>query len=127
MADFNHRLMFDLIFHDRDGLSPPQTETRLQWQGGQLVSLRDLVVAKARAQRDAASRGENGLSLVARLDPDSLQDAVLMAVEQACSDVNKGGVIVMVDGRQITDLDALIDLRPTTRIEFLRLIPMQGG
>lgn len=119
--------MFDLIFHDRNGLSQPQTETRLQWQGGQLVSLRDLVVAKAHAQCGATNPVEDGSNIATRLDPDSLQDAVIRAVEQAYTDVNKGGVIVMVDGRQISDLDALIDLRPTTRVEFLRLLPLQGG
>jgi hypothetical protein len=51
---------------------------------------------------------------------------VVDAVEQAITGINKGGIIVMVDGRQVADLDTVVELRPTTRIELLRLLPLQG-
>src|SRR6266516_1799388 len=36
------------------------------------------------------------------------------------------GVIILVDGRQLEDLDEEIELRPATRVAFLRLVPLVG-
>jgi hypothetical protein len=40
---------------------------------------------------------------------------------------SRNGYIVLVDDRQIDDLDAPIDLRIGTEITFLRLVPLEGG
>ena len=37
------------------------------------------------------------------------------------------GVIILVDGRQVEDLDEEIELRSDTRVAFLRLVPLVGG
>ena len=37
------------------------------------------------------------------------------------------GFLVLVDGRQVTDLDETIHLTPQTRVAFLKLVPLIGG
>ena len=37
------------------------------------------------------------------------------------------GVIILVDGQQVEDLDEEIELRSDTRVAFLRLVPLVGG
>jgi hypothetical protein len=37
------------------------------------------------------------------------------------------GVIVIVDDRQLEELDEMIELRPETKVSFLRLVPLVGG
>ena len=37
------------------------------------------------------------------------------------------GFLVLVDDRQITDLDEALDLRPQTQVTFLRLVALIGG
>jgi hypothetical protein len=63
--------MFDLIFQERDGLSRPQSETRNHRRGGQQVTLRQLIVERARAQYAGEKPAGRVLSVAARLDPAS--------------------------------------------------------
>jgi|SRR6476620_11592742 hypothetical protein len=37
------------------------------------------------------------------------------------------GFLLLVDGRQLDDLDQEIELRPDSKISFLRLVPLVGG
>ncbi len=37
------------------------------------------------------------------------------------------GFLILVDDRQVTDLDAEIELRHDTEVSFLRLVPLVGG
>ena len=37
------------------------------------------------------------------------------------------GLLVLVDDRQITELDEPIDLQPETKVTFLKLVPLVGG
>ena len=39
----------------------------------------------------------------------------------------RNGFIVLVDDRQVDDLDAKVELRAGTEITFLRLVPLVGG
>lgn len=120
--------MFDVIFQERDGLAQPHTETRVSWTGGSRVTLRDLIVEKVRTRLgDAGEPISAPWSIAARLDAASLERETLKAVEKAVTGLNQGGIVVMVDGIQVFDLDAVVELRPTTRIEFLRLVPLKGG
>ncbi len=47
--------------------------------------------------------------------------------ERAIQTFQRGAVLVLVDDRQLTDLDEEVELRPETRIAFLRLVPLAGG
>lgn len=37
------------------------------------------------------------------------------------------GFLLLVDDKQLTELDEVIDIRPNTTITFLKLIPLVGG
>jgi hypothetical protein len=39
----------------------------------------------------------------------------------------RGQVFILVDDRQVTDLEETIDLTPQTQVTFLRLVPLAGG
>jgi hypothetical protein len=39
----------------------------------------------------------------------------------------RNGFVVLVDDRQVDDLDAVLDLRQGTEVTFLKLVPLVGG
>ncbi len=73
-------------------------------------------------QRSEAERLLNGLP--ARRPPRLDWEHEL---ERALSAFERRAVLLLVDDRQLTDLDEVVDLRPETRITFLRLVPLAGG
>jgi hypothetical protein len=46
---------------------------------------------------------------------------------RACSSFEKNGFLVLVDGNQVTELDARLDLHEDTEIDFIKLVPLVGG
>jgi hypothetical protein len=49
------------------------------------------------------------------------------AVEVALQAFEDGLYFVFVDDNQIEDLDAMVALKPTSQLLFLRLVPLVGG
>lgn len=47
--------------------------------------------------------------------------------DKAVEAFHRNGFILLVDDRQVEDIDALIELRPQTTVTFLKLIPLVGG
>lgn len=47
--------------------------------------------------------------------------------ERAVEAFDRNGFIVLVDDRQVDDLDTRVELRTGTQITFLRLVPLVGG
>jgi hypothetical protein len=47
--------------------------------------------------------------------------------ERTLQAFQRSQVLILVDDRQLEDLDGEIELRPETRITFLRLVPLAGG
>ncbi len=47
--------------------------------------------------------------------------------ESAVAAFEKTGFLILVDDRQITDLDTEIEIRHDTAVSFLRLVPLIGG
>ena len=45
----------------------------------------------------------------------------------ACSSFERNGFLVLVDGRQVSDLDERIELRQDSEVRFLKLVPLVGG
>ena len=37
------------------------------------------------------------------------------------------GFLILMDGQQVTDLDQMIEVKPDTRVSFLKLVPLVGG
>ena len=46
---------------------------------------------------------------------------------RAYSSFEKNGFLVLVDGRQVTELDVPIDLGEDSEIDFIKLVPLAGG
>jgi len=83
-------------------------------------SARPLVESKA-AQRASITPGEN--KRARRPAVISGEDAVALALRG----FNKNAYFVVVEGTQITDLDAEIRMTPSTTVTFVRLVPLVGG
>jgi len=47
--------------------------------------------------------------------------------ERACSSFERNGFLLIVDGRQATDLDERIELRTDSEVQFVKLVPLAGG
>ena len=46
---------------------------------------------------------------------------------RACSSFERNGFLLLVDGRQVSDLDERIELRQESEIQFVKLVPLVGG
>ncbi len=47
--------------------------------------------------------------------------------ERALEAFARNGFFVLVDDRQVEELDEAIDLRPGTQVSFIKLVPLVGG
>lgn len=47
--------------------------------------------------------------------------------DRAIEAFSRNGFVVIVDDRQVVELDAMVDLRMGTEITFLKLVPLVGG
>lgn len=48
-------------------------------------------------------------------------------LDKALAAFRGNGLLVLVDNRQITELDEPLDLEPETQVTFLKLVPLVGG
>ncbi len=55
-----------------------------------------------------------------RVDPET-------QYERAVDVFARNGFVVLVDDKQVEDLDTMLDLRTRTEITFLKLVPLVGG
>ena len=46
---------------------------------------------------------------------------------RACSSFENNGFLVLVDGKQVTELDSRFDLHEDSEIDFIKLVPLVGG
>jgi hypothetical protein len=46
---------------------------------------------------------------------------------RAYSSFERNGFLVLVEGKQVTDLDSRFDLHEDSEIEFIKLVPLVGG
>ena len=46
---------------------------------------------------------------------------------RAYSSFEKNGFLVLVDGAQVTELDAPLDLHEESEVDFIKLVPLVGG
>ena len=47
--------------------------------------------------------------------------------ERACASFLRNGFLLIVDGRQVSELDERIDLQPESEVQFIKLVPLVGG
>jgi hypothetical protein len=80
------------------------------------ITLRDLIRARVRAE-------------VARQDlvPEQRRAGWREHADRAVELFGRNGFFVLIDDRQVTDLDQKLALTPHTDIRFVRLTPLAGG
>ena len=47
--------------------------------------------------------------------------------ERACSSFERNGFLLLVDGRQVIELDDRVDLLADSEVQFVKLVPLVGG
>jgi len=47
--------------------------------------------------------------------------------ERACAAFQRNGFLLLVDGRQVSELDEPIELRADSEVQFVKLVPLVGG
>lgn len=47
--------------------------------------------------------------------------------QRACASFERNGFLVLVDGAQVNDLDAPLELREDSEVQFVKLVPLIGG
>lgn len=79
-------------------------------------------VFRGLVQPTGAERTLNGFRLreSRRIDPEEQSAKALEAF-------HRNGFILLVDDRQVEDLDQTIEARPDTTVTFLKLVPLVGG
>ena len=135
-----------LVLSDRVNARPPVQAVVLQWQEGVVLTPRLLISERVRIEWHAgqdrqASHDDRPAPLVeiggrpnpvqsapAWVDietgtPLSLDTVTAMALEG----FTRNAFFLIVDGRQITDLDEALPLRPTSEVTFIRLVQLKGG
>jgi hypothetical protein len=113
----------------------------LEWQDQVQLTLRTLIAERVRIefdkQRDAAKQPTLLVDseMLRQLNPyakrpESRCETVLTAddaIEHALKAFRQNRFFVLVEGRQVEDLDDVIPFRPTSEVTFVRLVPVVGG
>ena len=47
--------------------------------------------------------------------------------ERACASFLRNGFLLIVDGRQVLELDERVELQPESEVQFVKLVPLIGG
>jgi len=83
---------------------------------------RDSDVFRGLVQPRDTERTLNGYRMRERrhVDPEAQFDLAVQAF-------SRNGFVVLVDDRQVEDLDAMVELQRATTVTFLRLVPLVGG
>ena len=48
-------------------------------------------------------------------------------LKRTCASFEKNGFLVMIDGQQVTELDAPLELEDDSEVQFIKLAPLAGG
>jgi hypothetical protein len=102
-------------------------------------TLRDVI--RSRVQQEAERFNESGVAVFRGLVQPEESEWVLNGFRmkqhrtldwetqfaRACSSFERNGFLVLVDGRQVTELDDEVELRPGSHVEFVKLVPLVGG
>ena len=123
--------MFELDYCAQAGTHPPTAAGVLRWSEAVPITARLLITERLRREFDPlferfdARGGELPLALVTTSAnaPATLDQAI----ETALRAFSANRFFLLVDGRQIVDLDAPFPLTPRSTIVFLRLTPLKGG
>jgi hypothetical protein len=120
--------MFEVDYCDQAGAQPPIAVGSLSCSEGIPITARLLIAERVRREfeRFDARGGELPAALVTlsantpTITPDE-------AIETALRGFSINRFFLLVDRRQIVDLDTPFPLTPKSSVVFLRLTPLKGG
>jgi hypothetical protein len=135
--------MATVTVQDQFNARAPEFSLVMQWREGVPMRLSSLIRERVileweRREDNTASSGRplveskaaQGPRITPGEDKRARKPAVISgedAVALALQGFNKNAYFVVVDGTQITDLDAEIRMTPSTTVTFVRLVPLVGG
>lgn len=120
--------MFDLEYCDRSGTRPPVVAGVLSWSDGVPITARLLISERVRRESERFDAHGEALPLALTRAVGSKGAATLdEAVATALRGFSANRFFLIVDQKQITDLDEPFVLKPTSSVVFLRLTPLKGG
>lgn len=103
------------------------------------ISLRDIIIQRIEQEVEAYRRraDEYFQGLVQPTEAEQTLNGYRMKkhrpisidtqVELAIRAFQSNGFFILVDDRQVDDLDALLDVNDNTRVSFVKLVPLVGG
>jgi hypothetical protein len=122
------RCAMDLVIQDQTMARAPQPGCVLRWHEGVPLTVAALIRERVLLELDCASDAPGARSLVERGAADAENPASReRAVALALDGFRRNAFFVVVDDRQVTELDAEILLRPDTAITFVRLLALKSG
>jgi hypothetical protein len=136
-----------LVLCDRTNGRPPDQTLVLEWQESVPLTPRMLISERVRLEwdtRETEREARARASLAPLVDADMMRrmnpypstppdpaELVPPTLEQvidfALAGFRRNAFFLVIDGRQVTDLDVTIPLRPTSEVTFVRLVPLKGG
>ena len=120
--------MFDLDYCDQAGTLPPVSAGAFRCSEGAPVTARLLIGERVRREFERFdARGEALPLALISLRSDGFAMTFEEALEAALRAFSANRFFLLVDRRQITDLDAPFALTPASSVVFLRLTPLKGG
>lgn len=103
------------------------------------VTLRELIRQRIRKEVDEFNREQSDVfsGLIQPTDTERVLNGYRLKsrrqlnwehqYEKALEAFEKNGFFVIVDGRQVEDVDEVIPLRESSEVHFLKLVPLVGG
>jgi hypothetical protein len=124
--------MFELDYCDQAGTRPPITTGVFRWSEGAPITARLLITERVRQEfeplfeRFDARGGELPIALVT-MSANAHAMTLDEMIETALHAFSANRFFLLVDRRQIVDLDVPFPLTPKSTVVFLRLTPLKGG
>jgi hypothetical protein len=120
--------MFTISYCDQHGARPAVAAGALGWNEGVPITARLLIAERLRREFERFDPRGDALPLALVPSGGNNRTATLdETIEIALRDFSANRFFLIVDRRQIVDLDAPFPLTPASSVVFLRLTQLKGG
>jgi hypothetical protein len=124
--------MFEVGYCDQAGAQPPIAVGSLSWSEEVPITARLLIAERVRRELEPLferfdARGGELPSALVTMHASGRAMTLDDAIDTALCEFSANRFFLLVDRRQITDLDAPFPLTPKSTVVFLRLTPLKGG
>ena len=124
--------MFELDYCDQAGIRPPIAAGVFHWSEGVPITARLLIAERVRREFEPLlerfdPRGGELPAALVTINANASAMTLDEAIETALRAFSANRFFLLVDRRQIVDLDEPFPLTPKSTLVFLRLTPLKGG